>query len=102
GFLPVTTFDIVIDEDAVVNTETPEPAPAFRIFPNPTRDLLTVECPQGIAKDTPVQLFNLQGQLLQQWTLQPGDRQLQVSLANLPAGLYALRIGQQLEKVLKQ
>lgn len=101
GFVPVTTFNIRIDEDAVVNTQEPAEALDFRLFPNPTQARITLQMGQAPPRDLPLQLFNWQGQLLRQWTLPKGAHRWELSLEELPAGIYALRIGEQVRKVIR-
>ncbi len=79
----------------VTDTETPPAAPlAARAFPNPIArgSTLTLALDQGDPAAT-LQLFNLQGQLLQNLpaTLS-GENQYQLNTAAIPAGAYLLRI----------
>lgn len=61
--------------------------PGLRIGPNPATDRLQVVWPQ--AEVGKLQLFDLQGRLLQTYFLQPGAQTF--PLPNLPSGLYGLR-----------
>ncbi|XOV66055.1 MAG: T9SS type A sorting domain-containing protein [Fluviicola sp.] len=75
-----------------VNEET---TVSISVLPNPATDILTVE---GINQEVPVQLLNLQGQVLLTQILTPSDNQINVS--RLATGNYMLKVGSELVKVI--
>lgn len=69
-------------------TPTQEPKPntlTLRAYPNPVKEVLQLESPQGVLVD--LALFNLSGQLLQRFSFQGNYA---MSLENLTPGLYLL------------
>jgi hypothetical protein len=69
-------------------TPTQEPKPnalTLRAYPNPVKDVLQLESPQGVLVD--LALFNLSGQLLQRFSFQGNYA---MSLENLSPGIYLL------------
>jgi hypothetical protein len=81
----------------VVNTDPViDPAKRFRFFPNPVREHLQLNLPEGGS----VQLLNAQGRQLRQWSLPEGTHDL--SLGYLPKGLYFLQSGFQVEQIIVQ
>jgi hypothetical protein len=73
------------------------------VYPNPVKDQLTIEFPTD--QRLTVELINLQGQQLWQRELSGGMQQL--SLSELPSGLYTLRMrteqnGESIYQIMKQ
>ncbi len=62
----------------------------FRIFPNPARDQINLELADGRAVKANVQLFNTVGQMVLQDQFVSNRHQLSVS--NLPSGVYVCRM----------
>lgn len=93
GFIPTQTFNIVIDENAVVSTGEATPANSIRLFPNPAQDQVTIGFQRAIGGETVVQLLTLQGQAVQQRRFpEAGRQQLQLNTAGLPAGIYFVNV----------
>jgi hypothetical protein len=70
----------------------PSRTPLFALFPNPTHGELTL----SLAWETPppihIELYNVAGQrLMHQASTPAGERQLQFSIKDLPAGIYYVR-----------
>ena len=81
----------------------PEVNDALQLYPNPTTASITIE---GITADlrvTPVQLIDAQGRVV---PLAPvkiiGSGSVALDLTGLPDGPYMLRIGQQVQRIIKQ
>ncbi|MCB0637880.1 MAG: proprotein convertase P-domain-containing protein [Lewinella sp.] len=102
GFIPVQPFPIIIDENAVVSTRDIQAADAFRLYPNPATDWVKLSRQDAADVGETVQLFNLHGQLVREWRLQPGSTDLLFELGNQPAGLYFVRYGAHTERLVKQ
>ncbi len=84
------------NEDATVGTTATQAQDlSFQLSPNPAFDLvqLNINAPVD-ASDVLIQVIALNGQVLQQGltNLAPGQQVVQVSVSDLPAGLYAIRI----------
>ncbi|MEL6637070.1 MAG: T9SS type A sorting domain-containing protein [Bacteroidota bacterium] len=71
---------------------SPRPAlGALRLFPNPATDVLTLEWPAGVSTDQArLEIFDIQGRryLREDRPRFSTDQHLQLSVANLPPGLY--------------
>jgi hypothetical protein len=86
--------------DLKTGLESVDPG-SLRIYPNPAAEVLHVE---GISREARAMVMNLQGQVLMTAVLEaPGGR---IHVANLPAGLYMLKLdsgnGTFLKKFIKQ
>ncbi|MEM8908617.1 MAG: phospholipase D-like domain-containing protein, partial [Bacteroidota bacterium] len=82
--------------NALVSTTTIPDRPSLAVYPNPTTAALTIDVPEpGILSIT-----NLQGQMIQQREVAVG--QLQLSVAQLPAGIYFLQLNDYLAKIVRQ
>ncbi|MEQ8706075.1 MAG: M12 family metallo-peptidase [Phaeodactylibacter sp.] len=92
GFIGAETFNIIVDEDAVVNTQNEGIGNNLSLFPNPTRDEVTLQLDRPVEQQAEVMLFNLQGQLLQQVRFPSGARQMRLETADLPGGIYAVSL----------
>ncbi|MEO1516209.1 MAG: M1 family aminopeptidase [Bacteroidota bacterium] len=85
-------------------TNTVEPAfSEFEIFPNPTRGQLSLRGTLTEARDVVVELFDLQGrQLYQQALGQQGQNfQYSLDLAQIPNGLYLLKVADEQGHILR-
>lgn len=92
GFIGTETFNIVIDEGAVVNTREEGLSNDLSLFPNPTQDEVTLQLDHPVEQQAAVMLFNLQGQLLQQVRFPSGARQMRLETTDLPSGIYAVSL----------
>ncbi|MCH2046408.1 MAG: T9SS type A sorting domain-containing protein [Saprospiraceae bacterium] len=81
NFYSIQLINFSVTEQALATNE-------YRIFPNPTQDLITVR--QSEYGRFNLQLFNLNGQLLQVYNDLEG--QYQFNLNNHPAGTYILKV----------
>ncbi len=92
GWIPTQAFNIVIDEDAVVQTQEITPQNSISLFPNPAKEQVTIGFQQPVSGLVEVRFFNLQGQLVQQGRFAEGGNLLPVSTAALPAGIYFVQV----------
>lgn len=67
-------------------TRGTEPENIVKVYPNPVKDLLSIEKP----KPATTEILNIQGQLLK--TLEPGNTNTNLDVSGLPAGVYFVRI----------
>ena len=86
---------------------SPETTSTIRTYPNPAKDQLIVELPFPLAEIKTSSISDTRGQRLQINSHQAaGDRQLQLDVSSLRAGLYLLRMeaasGSCLIKFIKQ
>ncbi|GEM_PF-2515426 len=79
---------------------------ALKVYPNPVRDILTVEYEQISDASTRIEIVDLMGKSLLDRELPKGQNQHQISITHLPAGIYLLRLRQNgriwSEKIVKQ
>jgi hypothetical protein len=67
--------------------------PGFRVYPNPTEGLVTVQPPAGLSAGFELSVFNSQGQQVAGYTFwQSGNQSKQIDLSSLKAGIYMLNI----------
>jgi hypothetical protein len=71
---------------------------SITIFPNPTRDVLFVN---GLNPNDVVRLFDLQGKLILT-SVTSIDGKSQISVSQLPNGVYLLQVGVEIMKFVKQ
>lgn len=64
---------------------------ALRLFPNPVQDQLSIRLMNTVEGATNLQLLNLNGQLIQQYSFGGAFQQSTLDLSALPAGTYFLR-----------
>jgi len=106
GFIPTQTFNIAIDENAVVGTGEPQTGNAISLFPNPAQGQVTIGFRQAVSGEITVRMLNLQGQVVQQRRLAEVGRQLQLNTAGLPSGIYFVNVqaeeGNFVEKLILQ
>ncbi len=73
------------DDNVSDTPNLPVTVKALNMSPNPAFDIVQIQ----LEDEARLQVFNMQGQLMQQFTLQPGY--MTVDLNNLPAGLYQVQ-----------
>jgi len=65
--------------------------PTLEVWPNPTTNLVSMRLPGSLTQGV-VQLQDLQGRSLRQWPLAAHQREVRLSVGDLPAGVYLLRV----------
>jgi len=83
--------------DHHVNIEEKKQDLGFNIYPNPTKQFLTIEYNEQLPNH--IQLFDLSGKLIQTFSLDKAKNKLVVSLANLNKGQYILKSGKYSKKL---
>jgi subtilisin-like proprotein convertase family protein len=92
GWIPTQTFNITIDEDAVVNVQEAPLANGITLFPNPAQDKVQIRFQSAILGQANVRLFNLNGQEVLSRRFADTSAPLELSTAQLPAGLYFVSV----------
>jgi PKD repeat protein len=100
-----STFELTIDlsdqtmqgraANQLTATESPaSPGEPLRLFPNPVTDQLQLEFDMDRAGEVQYRVFNPEGRTLrsQSQTLGAGAQRLELSLSDLPAGMYFLQL----------
>jgi subtilisin-like proprotein convertase family protein len=95
GFIPVQSFNIVIDPNAIVSTEdlSVDGLAGFSLFPNPAADWVKMQTAAPLSQDTPVRVVNVHGQILTTTLLRQGQQEWLLDLAAYPAGIYFVQLG---------
>ena len=106
GWIPNQTFNIVIDDGAVVNTNDLSLDNNITLFPNPADDMINLKLQQPLADDAGLRIITANGQVVQQHTLDMGLQQMELHTNNLPVGVYWVEIstetGQLTQKLIIQ
>ncbi|MFK7923521.1 MAG: LamG-like jellyroll fold domain-containing protein [Bacteroidia bacterium] len=85
--------DTLCDTVEVISTaiESNTFAQAVMVYPNPATKYLKLEFPKPPGQNTTIKLFNMQGILVQEWTLE-NQQSHQLNLSPLPKAYYHLNI----------
>ena len=67
-------------------------AETFKIYPNPTRDKLTIEKLANVRNELAVELVNMQGGTVLATFLNVNELSKNISISNFPKGLYMVRV----------
>jgi len=103
GYLPVTAHDVLITEDAVVSADNVSELDAgLTVFPNPVGNDLSIRWTRALNRDLDVQLFDLNGRLLQSRTVDGAAKAAAMRTGELPAGVYLLRIDGAVRRIVKR
>ncbi len=62
----------------------------LRLYPNPVRESVTIET--GKRQYNSMQLLDMNGRVLRQWTVPPGSTRFSKGLGNMPGGAYIIRL----------
>jgi len=66
-----------------------------KVYPNPVKDVVTVELQSEESGDLQVSLINILGTEVKKWDnfyVNPGDQSLKIDLSQFKSGVYILRI----------
>ncbi|MFT7121239.1 MAG: subtilisin-like proprotein convertase family protein [Neolewinella sp.] len=103
GYLAIDYHDIIITEDATVsNGNVSVLEDNLTVYPNPTVGDLNVRWTADINRDLNLELYDLNGRLLSQRTVNGRTQAATVSTADLPTGVYLLRIDGAVRRVVKR
>lgn len=100
GYIPVNYHRIIIN--GVTSVEENTVANDFTLFPNPTRDNIQLRWSESITEQLSVNLLDITGRSLLTHKIPLYTTNHSLSLADLPAGVYFLRIGTRTERIVKQ
>lgn len=87
------------NSDPGVGVTTVEETSRLLLYPNPTSGIIRIESPASTI-GTPLMLFNMRGQLIMTRTATTTPTEL--NLHGLPCGVYVLRCGTFIEKIIKK
>ncbi|WP_282779313.1 reprolysin-like metallopeptidase [Phaeodactylibacter xiamenensis] len=90
GSLARWSIEICYGVPIMTSTRETQAAAALQVFPNPAQERVTVAFPAGAQVQGQVEVFSATGQLLKTVPIQPGDREISLSVDQYPTGLYTL------------
>ena len=103
GYLAVAYHDILIFDGAVVSNRNVSALDAgLRVFPNPVADDLSIRWEVAINRGITVELFDMNGRLLQSRNIDGATKAATLNTSALPAGVYLLRIDGAVRRVVKR
>lgn len=76
-----------------------------KAYPNPIKDIVTIQLQSTIAGDIQVKLYNILGVQVKVWDpiyLSQGDQQIRLDLSWIKTGVYILKITNQAGKICSQ
>ena len=92
---------IIIEPDCSANVENrsadrageraTSDAPPLGIFPNPANETVTVRLGSIMEKAGQIGFYDVQGRLVYQTGIEPGDREVKVNTSNIPEGFYYVK-----------
>ncbi|MFK8055965.1 MAG: CotH kinase family protein [Saprospiraceae bacterium] len=77
----------------VSSTSTAFAKTQVTVFPNPVRDVLTIELEEALTANTTLRVFNGLGQVVQEQQLAIGDTRTTMSVYSLTTGMYVIQLG---------
>ena len=97
--LKVLTIDV---QDKTTPTYTLQDALSLTYFPNPAKHFINLDFRQIPSSDLELNLFNVNGQLIQSEIIGAGSKNHQINLSNVPTGIYFLELSNGKEKFSKR
>ncbi|MFM6925453.1 MAG: T9SS type A sorting domain-containing protein [Ferruginibacter sp.] len=67
------------------------------VYPNPTRDKLVVKLQQPVAETSALLIADLSGRVVMQQQVMGGQRNIDLTVSQLPAGRYFIKITNHIE-----
>jgi len=74
----------------------------LEVFPNPTSGDLSIRWALAVNRQLAVELFDLNGRLLQSREVAGATKAAAINLVELPAGIYLLRIDGAVRRIVKR
>lgn len=92
GWLATPQFNFVMDDDAIVSTNSPDLEKEVKVFPNPANEFITVDLGVDFDGEMDIHIVSIAGQLVKSMYLDRPARQFNINTANLPGGMYILQL----------
>ena len=74
----------------------------FTFYPNPTIDIINIHLQNEVSSSQKVQIFDLLGQKLLEKDIPIGSDNIEVDISNFLSGIYLLKIGDEVQRVVKR
>ncbi len=92
GWLPTQTFNIIVDEEAVVNTKEVPLEETALLYPNPAREEVWIDLGQRVDGEVRLQIFDGQGRLLRQQRQAGNTGAMRMDVSGFAAGMYFVHL----------
>lgn len=94
GWISSTAFNIIFDENAPISTGIDEDvfANQINIYPNPADKIITLTFENINLTDFKLELLTIDGKIIQEYPAISTEQQINVNTADLPAGIYLVRV----------
>lgn len=83
-----TAIDFMPNHEGINDATLPE---LYSAYPNPATHSITL--PYSIQNTENMIIYNVEGKIMEQHTLQPADDHININVTNMPAGIYTYRVG---------
>ena len=83
-----TAIDFMPNHEGINDATLPE---LYSAYPNPATHSITL--PYTIQNTENMIIYNVEGKIIEQHTLQPADDHININVTNMPAGIYTYRVG---------
>ncbi len=90
----------ILGDAEIITSDIKNNKPILTVYPNPTRGELTIGNTQWEGKNPVIELFDLSGVLIK--TIDATGSITQINISGLQAGIYLLKMGNTVRKVIKQ
>ncbi len=107
GWIGITKFTIVMDEDApVLSVKDINTKNAFTLFPNPASNFVQLQFEKPLRSEAVIEMFNVAGQRLLTQSVAAGTNNYSLNAANMPKGIYMIKVsskeGSAIERLIVQ
>ena len=92
GLIATPQFNIILDPDVQVNTDDLVDENTISIFHNPANNVLFIGFEKPVNQNIDIQIFNAQGQLVQERIFSNVTELLEMSTQNLASGVYFIQV----------
>jgi hypothetical protein len=92
GALARWSIEICYGVPILTSVEEAQPETLLRVFPNPAKETATVTLPEHSRESGQLHLLSATGQLVKTVEVAPSQKEVRLSLQNLPSGLYLIRL----------
>lgn len=92
-----TPFTYMPYSPAIVGTSTVPEQPSMKVYPNPAHDLITVALGEGTCTD--IEVLNIRGHMVK--SLSQAHGLVTIDLSNLPKGVYFVRCGSEVIRLVR-
>ncbi|MFT5998391.1 MAG: subtilisin-like proprotein convertase family protein [Neolewinella sp.] len=103
GYLPIAYHDIIVTEGAITSNRSVNAIDAgLVVFPNPVGDVLSIRWDLAMNQQLSLELFDLNGRMLQQKAVAGATKSASLDMTALPSGVYLLRIDGAVRRIVKR